>query len=224
MKRPSFDRRAFLKLGTSSSLALLPSPSILRDGIFEGAISNADTGPTEFLPTIPALGDLASDQLVHQYRDLFTPPAAQNEWGYAQTWKSISALTSITIPPFSCCGVPRIDFSPGNLVTCEFFLNDRLLNSYSGTGAQVGYKWYPHCVVRQAYAVGLHMVTHTFMPTMQRAVAQKISVRNESSQRQAVKLGFDLRAGVTMNRERPSSVDAYAEADTRQSGPETGCG
>ena len=176
-----------------------------------GASQPASPPQGEPLPSVPKPADLASDRLVHHYRDLFTPPAAQNEWGYVHAWKSISAITSITIPPFSCCGIPRIDFTPGNLVTCELFLNDRILNSYPPPEAQVAYTWYPHRVIREARVQGLHFTTQTFMPSLQRAVAESIAVKNESQERRKISLGFDLRAGVTMNREKPSSADALAE-------------
>ena len=161
---------------------------------------------------------------MHHYRDLFTPPAAQNEWGYAHAWKSISAITAITIPPFSCCGIPRIDFTPGNVVTCELFLNDRILNSFPPPAGEVAYTWYPHRVIRETRVQGLHFTTQTFMPSMQRAVAESIAVKNESRERRKISLGFDLRAGVTMNRENPSSSDALAEVDNRLTASEShGC-
>ena len=74
---------------------------------------SAPVAKGELLSSIPKLADLASDRLVHDYRDLFTPPAVQNEWGYTQAWKSVSAITSITIPPFSCCGIPQISLQSG---------------------------------------------------------------------------------------------------------------
>ena len=218
-----FNRRSFLKL-SATSLALPPA-SILLTETANGATSQPASPPKgEPLPSVPKLADLASDRLVHHYRDLFTPPAAQNEWGYAHAWKSVSGITSITIPPFSCCGIPQINFSPGNLVTCELFLNDRILNSYPPPESRVAYTWYPHRVIRETRVQGLHFTTQTFMPSMQQAVAESIAVRNESQERRKVSLGFDLRAGVTMNREKPWSVDAVAEADNRLTASESrGC-
>ena len=109
-----FNRRSFLQL-SATSLAL-PSASMLGGGNADGfSAPSAPLAHGELLPSIPRLADLASDRLVHDYRDLFTPPAVQNEWGYTQAWKSVTAITSITIPPFSCCGIPHIAFSPGNL-------------------------------------------------------------------------------------------------------------
>src|SRR5208337_5163745 len=102
------------------------------------------------LPPVPGLSDLASDRLVHYYRDLFNPPEAMNEWGYLQVSKSVSGMMAISVPPFACCGVPTMPFSPGDLTTCELFLNGRLLNSYPPPAGQVTYTWYPHRVLREA--------------------------------------------------------------------------
>ncbi len=218
----SFNRRSFLQLG-ATSLALSPA-SMLVGGTADSVSSpSAPVAKGELLPSIPKLADLASDRLVHDYRDLFTPPAVQNEWGYTQAWKSVSAITSITIPPFSCCGIPHIAFSPGNLVTCELFLNGRILNSYPPPESQVAYRWYPHRVIREARVQGLHFTTQTFMPSMQQAVAESITVRNEGPERRQISLGFDLRAGVTMNREKPASADALAEVDNKLTSEPRGC-
>ena len=210
----SFDRRSFLKL-SATSFAVPPAAILLEDTANGGTSQPASSQKDEPLPSVPKPADLASDRLVHNYRDLFTPPAAQNEWGYCHAWKSVSGITSITIPPYSCCGIEHIPFNPGNLVTCELFLNDRILNSYPLSETQVAYTWYPHCVLREAKVQGLHFTTETFMPSLERAVAESISVRNESKERRKVSLGFDLRAGVTMSREKPATVDAKAEADNR---------
>src|SRR5271157_4937491 len=107
-----FDRRSFLRL-SATSLAVPPASILLTEPANGLAPQPASPGKGELLPSVPKLADLASDRLVHHYRDLFTPPAVQNEWGYAHAWKSVSAITAITIPPFSCCGIPRIDFTPG---------------------------------------------------------------------------------------------------------------
>jgi hypothetical protein len=220
LKLDSFDRRSFLKLGTT--FALLPQLGMASPNEqAAGRRPMADQGP---LPGIPELSDLASDRLVHHFSDLYTPPAAQNEFGYVQTWKSVSGITSVTIPPFSCCGVPKINFSPGNLITCEIFLNDRILNSYPRPGGEVAYTWYPHCVVRETRVEELSFTSKTFMPSMEQAVAQSISVTNESKVRRKVALGFDLRAGVTMDRKQPWRIDARAEIDNRLTSDEQrGC-
>ena len=129
---PSFDRRAFLKLGTMG--AALPLNSSAERATGSRRISSKSGQPAEaqreVLPVIPKPADLASDRLVHHFRDLFNPPAAQNEWGYLQATKTVSGITAISFPPFICCGTATIPFSPGDLQTCELYLNGQILASY----------------------------------------------------------------------------------------------
>lgn len=166
------------------------------------------------LPPIPELRDLASDRLVHNYRELFNPPEAMNEWGRLTVGKSVSGMIGVSFPPYACCGIPQIPFGPGNLTTCELFLNDRLLYSYPSPGDQIAYTWYPHRVLREAEVEGLRFTTKTFMPSKQRAAAESLEVKNESGEARKVLLGFDLRAGVTV-KDESWYVDSPAEGDNR---------
>lgn len=217
-----FNRRLFLQLGASA--ALLSPPSAAQAG---QPISGTGPGAAQRskapLPSVPKLKDLASDRLVHHFRDYFNPPAAHNEFGYLQAAKSLSGITAISFPPYGCCGVPQIPFSPGNLVTCELFLNDRIMNYYAD-GASVAYTWYPHRIVREATVQGLQFITETFLPAKQRVVAQWIRVKNLGRESRKITLGFDLRAGVTAQRDKPWIVNTPAEADNRLTQDETrGC-
>src|ERR1700758_208315 len=101
------------------------------------------------LPTIPSLSDLASIRMSHTFMELFNLPIAMNDWGYAQTVKSVSALTAIAFPPYVCCGVPDTPWSPGLLSTCELVVNDRLISLSNDPARAVTYQWFPHCVVRE---------------------------------------------------------------------------
>jgi hypothetical protein len=216
-----FDRRAFLKLGVTSA-TLLPSISPTGKSPVAALLPSALKGDP--LPGIPRPADLASARLVHHFRDYFNPPAAHNEWGYLQAAKSVAGITAILFPPFACCGVPAIRSSPGNLTTCEIFLNDRILTSYPAPAGQVAYNWYCHRIVRETEVEGLRFITHTFLPSKQRAVVELISVRNETGQRRKFTLGFDLRAGVAEKRDPSWSAGAPAEADNRLTGIEQrGC-
>lgn len=133
------------------------------------------------LPRIPTLQDLAANRLTHRLRDLYSLATAQNEYGYVQAAKSLSGLTGLSLPPFACCGVPDTPWSPGFLLTCELFLNGRILLSYSPGGDTVTYQWYPHRFMRETEAAGLRFTSETFMPVKSRAVAQSIRIRNLGS-------------------------------------------
>jgi len=116
------------------------------------------------LPSIPTVHDLAADRLVHTWRDLYNLPTTQNELGYVQATKSVSGLTALSVPPFACCGVPDTPWSPGFLITCELFLNGKILLAYSPGGNTLAYQWLPHRVVRETQAEGLKFTSETFMP------------------------------------------------------------
>ncbi len=210
----AFSRRSLLKLGATGA-AFAPAITSPPRATGGGTSQPGSKSKGETLPVIPNPADLASDNLVHHFRDYFNPPTAQNEWGNLQATKSVSGITAISFPPFGCCGVPEIAFSPGNLTTCELFLNDGLLASYPPPAGQVAYKWFPHRIHRETQVKGLRFTTQTFLPSKQRAVAESVAVKNETGERRSITLGFDLRAGVTVKRGKPWFVNTPAEADNR---------
>lgn len=187
MNRPfvHWNRRSFLKAGiAASTLPVIP------------LTANAKT-PRSHLPPVPTVHDLAGARLVHAWRDLYQSPTTQNEYGYVQATKSVSGLTALSLPPFACCGIPEMPWSPGFLLTCELFLNDRILISYAPGGDTIAYQWFPHRFVRESHVDGLKFATETFMPSKRRAAAQSIRVQNLSSAARTIKLGFDMRAAVS---------------------------
>jgi hypothetical protein len=177
-------RRDFLKLGTAAAMALTNK---MRSG----------AATSSRLPSIPTLDDLASSPMTYIYTDLFNVPIAMNDWGYTQAAKSVSAISAIAFPPYACCGIPDIPWSPGLLITCELFLNDRLLATWKAPGNEITYTWYPHCVVRTQTADGIRFRTTLFMPADRRAAAELIEVENTGSSQREITLGFDMRAAVT---------------------------
>jgi hypothetical protein len=213
-ERRALDRREFLKLG-ATSVAFSPAvaaPMLISGATHSTALPALGGGP---LPAVPAPADLASDKLVHHFRDLFNPPLAHNEWGCLQAAKSVSGITAIYFPPFACCGTPEMPFSPGNLMTCEIFMNGQVLTSFPPPAGEVAYTWYPHRIVRETVVEGIRFTTETFTPSKQRCVAELITVRNESRERRTISLGFDLRAGVTVKPRKSWSSDASAEPDNK---------
>jgi hypothetical protein len=196
----NWSRRSFLKAGLVATA--LPGVS--------AAIRNPTAqGP---LPPVPTVHDLSGDRLVHRLRDLYSSPTTQNEYGYVQAAKSVSGITAISLPPFACCGIPDTPWSPGFLLTCELFLNGRILLSYSPGGDEVSYRWFPHRFVRETQAAGLKFTTETFMPAKQRAVAQALRVSNLTSESRKVALGFDMRAAVA-KKTTQWITDSPGEAD-----------
>lgn len=215
------NRRSFLKTGAMG--AALPATASAATNLAVEKESPSHGAPGlkahDMLPAIPTSKDLASHKLVYGYSEIFSPPPVQNEWGFCQATRSVSGITAIYFPPFACCGAPSIptpggEISPGNLITCDLFLNGRILSSYPQPEARVAYTWYPHCLERETHAQGIHISTVTFMPAKQRAVAEMIAVRNDGREHRKLSLGIDLRAGVSY-RDTSWYVGAPAEADDR---------
>lgn len=177
-------RREFLKVSGGASLLLGTT-----------RLSLASTRSN--LPAIPTLSDLASAAIQRSLLEQFNLPPVMNDWGFAQSVKSVSGISAIAIPPYACCGVPHIMWSPGFLSTCELLVNDRLLSICPPPGNSISYTWFPHCVEREQTHDGLRFKTRFFMPPEIRAVLQTISIENLGSQARAITLGFDMRAGVT---------------------------
>lgn len=175
-------RRTFLKLSGGALAARSPAQA-LQAG-------------THSLPRVPSPEMLASTEMEFSYTDLFQMPAVANEWGYAQVSKSVSGVTGITFPPFACCGVPEVTWSPGLLTSCELIINGQLLSIAPPPGNLVKYRWLPQRVDRQQTVKGLRLRTRTFMPVKQRAVAEQIEITNVSSDRQTLVVGFDMQAAV----------------------------
>ena len=139
-----------------------------------------------------------------------------------QAAKSVSGITALSLPPFGCCGVPDTPWSPGFLLTCELFLNGRVLISYPG-GDQLTFQWFPHQLLRETEVDGLRFTTQTFMPAKRRAVAQSIRIRNLKSTTRSITLGFDMRAAVAKKTE-PWFTNSPGEADNRiEWNAERGC-
>lgn len=181
--RWNLGRRTFLKL----SGAALASGS---------KIANASVPVASALSPNPGPNDLASTEMEYSFTDLFNMPVFQNEWGYGQVSKSVSGVTAITFPPYACCGVPEVTWSPGLLTSCELVVNGQLLSIAPPPGNRVKYRWLPQRVDREQTVGGLRIRTRTFMPVKQRAVAEHIELTNISSERQKLFLGFDMQAAV----------------------------
>lgn len=175
-------RRAFLKLtGAATAVAVNPAKSAY--------------GQITASPSIPSAKDLASVPMKYSFTDLFQMPVFANEWGYGQASKSVSGITGITFPPFACCGVPEVTWSPGLLTTCEISIDGQLLSI--APNSPVTYRWLPQRVDREQSHRGIQIRTRTFLPVKQRAVAEHIEVSNISHERRTFTLSFDMRAAVT---------------------------
>ena len=177
------DRREFLKISAAATAVAAANPGL----------GSAASRP---LPAIPSLASLASVRAAHGFMDLFNLPIAMNDWGYAQTVKSVAALSAIAFPPYAYCGIPDVAWSPGYLRTCELFINGKFAALSNDPANAVTYQWFPHRVVREQSFDRLHIRTTMFLPADIRAVVQNIELRNQDSSTRHFTLEFDMRGGV----------------------------
>jgi hypothetical protein len=152
--------------------------------------------------------------MTHNFMELFNLPIAMNDWGYAQTVKSVSAISAIAFPPYACCGVPSIPWSPGYLTTCELFVNGKLASLSNDPAQAVTYQWFPHRVVREQTVDELQIRTIMFLPADTRAVVEKIELRNAGREARPFTVEFDMRAGV-MQKTTTWFNELPGEADNR---------
>lgn len=120
------NRRSFMKVGALSAGLPAAAQSEGKISMTPNHRVASDQARQRELPPIPESKDLASHKLVYGYSEIFSPPPAQNEWGYCQATRSVSGITTILFPPFACCGAPSIptpggEISPGALITCDLF-------------------------------------------------------------------------------------------------------
>lgn len=76
-------------------------------GIVAGTGHDTLASVRSFRPQIPTLDNLASVTIRHTFGDLFNLPLAMNDLGFAQSVKSVSAITAIAIPPFALLRISR---------------------------------------------------------------------------------------------------------------------
>jgi hypothetical protein len=108
----------------------------------------------------------------------------------------VAGLSAIAFPPYACCGIPDVAWSPGYLRTCELFINGKFAALSDDPANAVTYQWFPHRVVREQSFDGLGIRTAMFLPADMRAVVQNIEVRNQDSSTRHFTLEFDMRGGV----------------------------
>ena len=186
-----------------------------------GGINPSGEQDLEFLPEIPSLEDLASDPMTRRFGQPFNPPGVNNEWGHAQVNETATGLMALTFPPFASGGLPVSEWSQGHVTTCELILNDKLVAAWPD--AETTFQWFPHAVTRVTTVDGLRLDVRTFLPRLQKAVAQEITITNESGEDRDVCLVFVLRAHVVKRDEEWGAFVPADKADVGATRQADGC-
>ncbi|KAF5437876.1 hypothetical protein C5S35_01885, partial [Candidatus Methanophagaceae archaeon] len=100
---------------------------------------------------IPDVDFLKSSTMVHKFADFFNPPGLTNFFGVVHTEIDLTAISSLSFPPFSCASHR----------TAGLYIDGRYFPS---TGKPISFIWYPDRIERSAEYNGLYLKSTTFMP------------------------------------------------------------
>ena len=143
---------------------------------------------------IPTVEDLEAEPLVHRFGDLFNPPALTNFRGTAQAAIDITAIRSLSFPPFSSSDAfPPINWNDS--LTGSLFVDDRY---FLASGDAVTFSWRPDRVTRTAEHRGLLLESVTVLPVGRMAALVRLRVTNREGERRRVRLRFGIKSTVTM--------------------------
>lgn len=184
-------RRDFLKLAAAASL--LPE------------VRAADPGG------LPTCESLSSAAMVHRFGDLFNPPALTNFLGCAQAALDVTAVRSVSFPPFAQGEISLEVLAGRGDLTGVLFLDGEYLASRRDP---ITFLWRPDRVDRQAMSRGLRLSSTMIVPPEQSVVAVRLRVENIGSGRRPVELKWVLQGGVTQRVEAWNSINP-GEGDNR---------
>jgi len=158
---------------------------------------------------IPTVEDLEAEPLVHRFGDLFNPPALTNFRGTVQSAVDITAIRSLSFPPFSCSdSFPPINWNDS--VTGGLFVDGRY---FLASGSDIAFRWRPDRITRTAEHRGLLLESVTVLPVGRMAALVRLRVTNRDGARRRVRLRFGFKSTVTMTVQGWDQPIAPAEND-----------
>jgi hypothetical protein len=163
------------------------------------------------LPAVPTCESLASTAMTHRFGDLFNPPALTNFLGCAQAALDITAVRSVSFPPFA-----QGEMSGGALggrgdLTGVLFIDGEY---FASRRDPITFVWRPDRIEREAMARGLRLSTITIVPHERNAVAFRLRIENTGPERRNVEIKFVVQGGVTKQLKPWNSI-CPGEADNR---------
>ncbi len=182
------DRRDFLKIVAASGL--LPD------------LRAAET------VSIPTCASLASVAMPHGFGDLFNPPGLTNFLGCAQAALDVTAIRSVSFPPFAqgeSRGDGRSELIGVLFVDGEYFTSRR---------EPISFVWRPDRIERSAESRGLRLSSVMIVPPERNAVAVRLRVENVHGERRTVEIRLLIQGGVAKKVE-PWGWQNPGESDNR---------
>ncbi len=149
--------------------------------------------------------------MIHRFGDLFNPPALTNGLGCAQAALDVTAIRSVSFPPFAQ-GEMSVDVLAGRgdltgvlYVDGEYFVSRR---------DAIRFVWRPDRVERESVSRGLRLSSVMIVPTGRNAVAVQLRVENTEQEARKVEIKLVLQGGVTKHVEGWNAV-CPGESDNR---------
>jgi len=133
---------------------------------------------------IPDVDFLKSSTMVHKFADFFNPPGLTNFFGVVHTEIDLTAISSLSFPPFSSA----------NHRTAGLYIDGRYFPS---TGKPISFIWTPDRIERNAEYNGLYLKSTTFMPIEKNAVIIELEIENRSGSRRNIQVRLGLNGGIT---------------------------
>lgn len=132
---------------------------------------------------IPTVDDLRSSPMEHRFGDCFNPPGLTNFLGCVQSEIDLTAIQSLTFPPFSS----------STTLTAAFVLDGV---HFQSLGQSVVTTWYPDRIEREASWRGLSLRSTTILPPGLTAAIVTFEIENRSGEQRSTEIGLNIQGGV----------------------------
>jgi hypothetical protein len=167
--------------------------------------------PEASLPSVPTCESLASVAMPHRFGDLFNPPALTNFLGCAQVALDVTAVRSVSFPPFAQGEMSVDALGARSDLTGVLFIDGEYFASRRDS---ITFIWRPDRIEREAITRGLRFSTVTIVPHEQNAVAFRLRIQNTGHERRDVEVKLAVQGGVT-KQVKPWNSICPGETDNR---------
>lgn len=145
----------------------------------------------------------------HRFGDLFNPPALTNFLGCAQAALDVTAIRSVSFPPFAQGEISIADLSGRGDLTGVLFLDGEYFISKR---EMIEFVWRPDRIERRSISRGLALSSVMILARDRPAAAVKLRVENTTRAHRNVEIKLVIQGGVTKS-VKPWSAPAPGEPD-----------
>src|SRR5579862_2344466 len=170
-----------------------------RDFFRLAALASLQTGVRAAeVPSRPTCQSLASVAMPHRFGDLFNPPGLTNFLGCAQAALDMTAVRSVSFPPFAQGEISPDGVNGRSDLTGVLFVD----GEYQASGQdRISFVWRPDRIERECVTRGLRLSSLTIVPPGRNAVAVSLRIENTGRERRSLRVKLLLQGGVTRKAE-----------------------